>query len=174
MGIASAIADLAPTLGAAFGGPVGTAIGGAARQLIKGVFNLPEQASDDEIEQAIATASPEQLVELRKADMDFKKQMAQLGVDMEKIHAADRDSARKRQAETKDKVPAILAAVLLLGFFGILGYILLEGLPEAGGEAILLLLGALAGAFGQVVNFYFGSSSGSSKKNELIAKMKGA
>ena len=43
--------------------------------------------------------------------------------------------------------------------------------PKAGAkEPLLLLIGSLSAAFGAVVNFWFGSSSGSARKDELLAK----
>ena len=42
--------------------------------------------------------------------------------------------------------------------------------PPAGAkEPLLILIGSLAAAFGGVVNFWFGSSSGSAHKSELLA-----
>lgn len=41
--------------------------------------------------------------------------------------------------------------------------------PKAGAkEPLLLLIGSLAAAFGAVVNFWFGSSSGSQSKDDTI------
>ena len=36
-------------------------------------------------------------------------------------------------------------------------------------EPLLILIGSLAAAFGGVVNYWFGSSSGSARKDELLA-----
>jgi GDP-D-mannose dehydratase len=44
----------------------------------------------------------------------------------------------------------------------------LYGLPTTGNEALLLLLGALQTAWGGIIAFYFGSSSGSQKKDAMI------
>lgn len=42
--------------------------------------------------------------------------------------------------------------------------------PPAGAkEPLLILVGTLGAAFGAVVNFWFGSSSGSARKDELLA-----
>jgi membrane protein DedA with SNARE-associated domain len=42
-------------------------------------------------------------------------------------------------------------------------------LKAAEQQPLLILLGALAAAFGAVMNFYFGSSQGSKDKNDLLA-----
>ena len=54
--------------------------------------------------------------------------MADLGVEVEKIGRADRDSTRKREAEIMDRTPALLALLLTLGFFGVLSYMMTHGL----------------------------------------------
>lgn len=42
--------------------------------------------------------------------------------------------------------------------------------PLGAREPLFILIGALAAAFGAVVNYWFGSSAGSAQKNELMAK----
>jgi membrane protein DedA with SNARE-associated domain len=41
--------------------------------------------------------------------------------------------------------------------------------PEKAREPLLILVGSLSAAFGAVVNYWFGSSSGSAHKSELLA-----
>jgi membrane protein DedA with SNARE-associated domain len=45
--------------------------------------------------------------------------------------------------------------------------------PARAMEPLLILVGSLAAAFGAVVNYWFGSSSGSARKDELIAAGRG-
>ena len=115
----------------------------------------------------------DQLLALRKADDDFKLHMAELGVELEKIGQADRDSARKREAEVKDWTPALLALLLTLGFFSALGFMMAHGLSRdtAGSEALLTMLGSLGTGFTMVLAYYFGSSAGSETKNSIIAAL---
>lgn len=42
--------------------------------------------------------------------------------------------------------------------------------PARAMEPLLILVGSLAAAFGAVVNFWFGSSAGSARKDELLAR----
>lgn len=58
----------------------------------------------------------------------------------------------------------ILATVVLVGFF-----IVLTVMIQAGKPGVDILIGGLAAAFGSVVGYFFGSSAGSARKDELMA-----
>ena len=65
--------------------------------------------------------------------------------------------------------PAI-AILVILGFFGVVAYMIAFGVPETGEQSLLIMLGALSAKFGDVVAYYFGSSSGSSKKTDAMVR----
>jgi hypothetical protein len=159
------LGQVAPTIATALGGP----LAGVAVKTLSNVLLGHENGSEDDVKASLATASPDQLAALKKIDADFKVQMKELDIDLERIAAGDRDSARKMQTETKDWVPKLLAIVITLGFFGILVWMLVQGMPQTGTEALLMMLGALGTAWTGVVNFYYGSSAGSKAKNDLLA-----
>jgi hypothetical protein len=114
------------------------------------------------------------MLALKNAENNFKLEMKKLDVDLERISAGDRDSARKMAMQNpKDWTPRALAGAITVGFFGVLMYMLMYGLPPAGGgEAMLVMLGTLGTAWGAVVSFYFGSSAGSRAKDEAAAGKK--
>lgn len=68
------------------------------------------------------------------------------------------------------KVQGAIAFLILAGFFVVL-YALIQSKVEAGGmrDALLIMVGALAAMCTSVVNYYFGSSSGSARKDEIRA-----
>lgn len=161
--------DIAKNVAPVLAGALPPPFNAMAAIAVKAALGLSTDAKEKEVERALASASPETLLKLKEAENAFLLEMEKLDVDLERIHAGDRDSARKREAETKDKTPLILAMLITAGFFCTLGYMMIHGLPEAGRDALLIMLGALGTAWGNVVNYYFGSSAGSKQKSDLMA-----
>ncbi|MEE3046671.1 MAG: hypothetical protein VX620_15585 [Pseudomonadota bacterium] len=161
----SIVKTVAPVLGTALGGPMG----GLAARTIAGAVLGDETASEDQIAQAVAAASPEQLLALKKADQDFQLRMKELEVDIVRIDQQDRGSARDREVKTGDSVtPRLLALFITCGFFGILAFMITSELPNSGRDALLVMLGALGTAFTAVIAYYFGSSAGSKNKDAAV------
>jgi hypothetical protein len=158
---------------ASLGGPVGTIAAGLVGKAI-GVDKVSPTA--DGISNAIASAfaNPEQRAALIDAENKFQLQMKELGYEsaeqLAATDAADRASARGREIALKDKVPAVLALLVTLGFFGVLGYMLTHQVPPSSHDTMLLLLGSLGSAWISIISYYFGSSSGSDRKTELLAQ----
>ncbi|NBQ13086.1 MAG: hypothetical protein EBU31_00385 [Proteobacteria bacterium] len=162
------VRTVAPTLAAAVGGPLA---GMATRAISDALLGKPD-GTQEELLAAMPTATPDQLLALKKAEQDFTVRMRELEIDLERIGNEDRSSARAREIETKDWTPKLLAGGITVGYFGVLFYMLKYGLPAGGGtEAMLVMLGALGTAWGGVVTYYFGSSAGSSKKDNTIDRM---
>ena len=159
------LGQVAPSIATALGGP----LAGVAVRTLSGALFGHEEGTEQQVAEAIATATPEQLSAIKKIDADFKVRMKELDIDLERIAAGDRDSARQMQRETKDWLPKALAVFIVFGFFGILLWMMVFGLPKTGVEALLMMVGSLTSAFGGVVQFYFGSSAGSKEKNNLLA-----
>jgi len=164
MNLKKILGTVAPFLGTMIGGPFGAAAGKLVGQVLLG----NEDASEAEIEKALAQATPEQLVELRRVDADYKTKMAELGIDEQKIAAMDRDSARQREMVTKDKIPAVLALLLTFGFFGVLAMMMLYPIQQGTQGVIEVMLGSLGTAWISVITYYFGSSYGSQIKTQLL------
>ena len=68
------------------------------------------------------------------------------------------------------KVQALIAILILGGFFATL-YFMIRSNVEPGGmrDALLIMVGSLGTMATSIVGYYFGSSSGSAAKNELLA-----
>lgn len=166
--ILNLVRTVAPSLASAVGGPLA---GMAVRTISEALLGKPD-GTEDELAQAAAKATPEQLLALKKAEQDFAVKMRELDIDLERIANADRDSARAREVKTRDWTPRLLAGLITAGYFGALFYMLRNGLPQHGGsEAMLVMLGTLGTAWGGVVAYYFGSSAGSKAKDEAMNRM---
>ena len=145
------IGSVAPTLGTALGGPLGGMAGDVISKIL-GVDNNPAS-----LEKAIATATPEQLLEIKKAQKDFEAKMKELDVDLYKLETQEKQDARK--TFSKDWTARIIGIAMVGGF---LGYIFLVTLqpPEQNSEALInLVLGYLGGLASAVISFYFGASN---------------
>lgn len=160
------LGTIAPGLATALGGP----LAGAAVGAIISALGLPADTSAEEVAAQVASASPETLLKLKAAEQDFTKAMRALDIDLEKIAAGDRDSARQREVQIKDWTPAILAYLVTVGFFGALGWLLVAGKPEIGGDALLVMLGSLGTAWTAIISYYYGSTAGSKLKTEALFK----
>lgn len=156
---------VAPTLLAAAGGPLGPLAAGVAKQILGN-----EKMSDEQLEEAVATATgtTDGLAKLRAIDAELQKIEAEQDFKFAELDANDRADARARQIATKDNLPAQVLYLTTAGFFGTLAYMLMYGLPENGGEALLLMIGSLGAAWGSSITYFVGSSSGSKHKTELM------
>lgn len=164
--IARAILGAAPGLAHALGGPLA---GAAVGQLSKAIFGVPD-ADETEIEAALAAASPEQLIALRKADHDFAVALREASLAEARIEAADRADARARQIALADWTPSALGGLVIIGFFAVLGVMIARKLPPGAETEFSILLGALATMTAAVVNYFFGSSAGSKEKTRLMTE----
>ena len=165
----SIVGTVAPWLGAALGGPLGS----AAVTIIADSLGLSDR-TESAIKIALGAATPEQMMSIKTADQDFAIQMQALGFanerDMEALAAGDRDSARKREMIVQDGTTRYLAYALTFGFFGVLVFIMLGDVAEGMREVLYIMLGALGASWQSCINYYFGSSSGSQTKTSLLAK----
>lgn len=150
----STLAAVAPSIATAFGGPVA----GLAVKAIEGVFGLDSTGDKNAAMQAIAGATPDQILALKKADNDFAVQMRQLDIDLEKISAGDRDSARRREVDSHDSwTPRLLAGLIVMAYAAVQWYILGHVIEQGMREIVLRSLGTIDGALMLVLSYYFGA-----------------
>lgn len=164
--VAGTVGKAAPILGTLLGGPAGAAVGA----LVASALGTGSEPSDV----AAALGNPDAAVKLRELESNKAIRLQELAVQAASVEiqaaAADRADARKMQVATSSRMPALLACVVTVGFFGVLAYLIKWGKPDAGGDALMLLLGSLGTAWTGMVSFYFGTTSGSARKTELLAQ----
>jgi hypothetical protein len=153
---------IAPTLATAIAGPFGT----MAYGVVAKVLNISPEDAQKTIETGKLTS--EQIASVQLAEVELKARAQELGLDFAKVAVDDRKSARDMQIGTKSLIPAVLATVVTVGFFGILvGMMTKTFVPS---DALYLMLGSLGTAWTGIISFYFGSSAGSQAKDELLRK----
>ena len=92
------VSTVAPAIATALGGPL-AGLGVAA---VGKALGLGDGAGEEDVAAAVLKASPEQLLSVKKAELEFTARMKELDVDLERIAVADRQSARRREAATGD------------------------------------------------------------------------
>ncbi len=166
--IKRAIAKTAPSLAHALGGPLA---GAAVAQLSKAIFGAPD-ADEEALSEVLINALPDHLIALKKAEQGFAIALREASLEEERIHADDRANARGRQIAMNDWTPSALGALVILGFFVVLGVMVTKKLPVGAETEFSIMLGALATMTAAVVNYFFGSSAGSKEKTRLMSLTK--
>ena len=89
-------------------------------------------------------------------------------IKLEEISAGDRANARDMRKATNSQVPAVLTMLITFGFFGVLGWMLYDT-KSVESPPLLIMLGSLGTAWTGACAFWFGTTSGSATKNQLLA-----
>jgi hypothetical protein len=154
---------VAPTIAMAVGGPFGP----LAATALSAVLGTGDSKA---AEAALLTATPDQLLALKKAEDDFTVQMRTLGIADEKLAFDDTASARAREVAVKDNTPRIIAYLVILLVLIAEGSMFFVGQPK-GMDGVVLgrILGTLDSALLLVLGYYFGSSAGSAAKDRTIS-----
>lgn len=158
---------VAPTLGAALGGP----LGGLAGQILGGLVG----GDTKDLEKVLLEQKPETMLALRKAEQDFLLKLEEIGVEKDRIEMADRTSARD-MAKVNMKPQMVLSTVFIGGYFTVFLAVATGAIaPEPEQQRTIdILLGMLATGVPMILAFWFGSTSGSATKNELLYNSKPA
>ena len=131
-------------------------LGKVAAEIAASEGNIVHVSMDEEAEQTAA---------LRQVDANLKVKLKELDIDMEKVHASDRDSARKMAASTGDIwTPRVIAIVVFLVWGVVQYHVFTSTIPEGMRELVARMLGTLDAVLMAVVYYYYGSSSGSAAR----------
>lgn len=159
---------IAPLAASAVGGP----FAGAAMSILAKTLGV----DDDKVEDFILSASPDQLLELRKAELELDRWREEAGIRVEELAVQDRQSARQMAIEKGLFAQIILSIGYTIGYFGIM-FLFVFGVAKVDPEELGMvntLIGALGAAQLQILNFFFGSSKGSKDKSEALMKAVGS
>jgi F0F1-type ATP synthase assembly protein I len=155
------LSQILPTIGNLIGGPLGgMAVEAAGKAL--GLSETTKEGITKVLQSGNLTA--EQMSALKKADAELEVRLKELDIDLAKVAAEDRNSARNMAVATGSWAPAALALSITVGFFGVLIGLLTGELKLWDNSGLTLLIGALSTSWGAVVMFYFGSSNSEPSK----------
>jgi len=158
------LSTVAPILGTAIGGP----FGGMATDFLLDAFGDDDEVNtQEELEAKIAKASPETLLKLKQLNSDFQTKMKELGLKEKDLILKDIANARSMGINTT-LVPQMIISVIFITAFAVILYTAFTGLTEmeeTQKTIVNILLGILSAGVVQVMNFWFGSSSGSKEKD---------
>jgi len=162
-----AIAGVAPTIARAIGGPVG----GIAIDALAKALKL-DTSDPAALEKKVASLTAGDLIAIKAADNQFARDMKALDIDLEKVDAADRADARKREVETHDWTPRVLAFLTISAFIAVIWYVLSGRATNIKEAAAIGLTGTVIGYASakadMVLGYYFGSSVSSRSKDATI------
>lgn len=166
-GVTGVIGTVAPTIATALGGP----LAGTAVNAITTALGLDSNTPVKDVAAAVQTADPEVLLKLKQAEQEFQATLAKLEVDLEKIAADDRASARDREKAVGSMAVNLLAGIVIVGFFATVGYVLSGRVGLTGEQGVLVgtVVGYVSAKADQVVSYFFGSSHGSAQKTTAMS-----
>lgn len=161
------VASVAPTLATMLGTPMA----GAAVLALEQALGLQPGAGEQGITQAVQAGSvtTDQLAAIRAADQAHKEKLSQLGVDLEQMAAADRDSARKMQIAQPSHWPGILSFITTAAVLGVIGAHMF-GAQLPSDTTFVQLVGSLTTGWGLALSYWFGTTRGSGNKDALLAQ----
>ena len=132
------------------------------------MFDIPSAVSkvsgffDNILDKIVPDAAERQKLSLELAQLAYKEI---------ELANSDRDSARQREKEVKDRTPSILAYSITFGFFSVLIMMMFYEIPMSAKDVLYVMLGSLGTAWTGVIAYYFGSSAGSAAKHSMIDRL---
>lgn len=174
--VAAQVSKAAPLVGGLLGGPLGAAGGSLVTKMVSSALGVPDDA--DSVGAALASdpTAYEKLAEVESNNKVAFQQLAITAQQNEFLHeneqlsiaAKDRDSARNMAIVTKDNFTKVLASLVTLGFFGMLGLLTFAEIPESNKPVLYIMVGSLGTAWATVMAFYFGTTKSSAEHSATL------
>jgi len=158
---------LAPTVASAVLGP----LGGVAVAAIGNILGVSD-ATQDKIAKVITSANltPEQISKFKELELEYQENERVRNFKYAELVFQDRDSARKANVAGGTQKPLFwLSLFLLAGTIGTNGYVLFQGYPPEIPELVVgRVLGLMDAVTMMVLSYWYGTSSGSVEKTQLL------
>lgn len=171
------VRNVAPGLAAAFGTPLA---GVAVKIIADQVLGNPD-ATEGEVIDALSTGSltGDQIVALKGAETSLAVEMAKVDAAREAAGIEDTKSARQQTVDLAQAGSSIawgapvVSTLIVAGFFFCIYrlFIVPADLPTNAFQLLNVMFGGLSIAFGQVCNYWLGSSAGSKRAGDAVRKI---
>lgn len=158
--------DVAPTVagGAAMAASGGNpALGALVSSIMGKVVGKPEVGPEEASEAILGDP---------KAISEFRKEMREAEIKELEIRARDTQSAREVLKHSKG--PVVISSLIVAAFSVLVFLVMFVSIPAASQAVAYMLMGSLATAFTQVLNFWLGTSVGSKEKDSTISRFASA
>ncbi len=147
-------------------------IGGTAGAMLAKALGV--DATPDAVGAAVAKLDPAEFAKLQEMEEQYKESLLQLGFENDKLYFQDVESARQRETDIvkatgkKDVNLYVLAWSIVMSFFALCGMLMFVSIPAGQNSVVMMLFGGLGAGFTSIIGYFFGSSKGSSEKNQLL------
>lgn len=173
--IGNLVGQAAPTLGSILGGfipfPGGAVLGQVAGKVVAEALGVPPTPTA--VANAIQTGDPATVqAALTEAEAKMNAEVEKFKAQMADIQDARSTTVKLDSQGSSIKWGApVISVVIVIGFFSVMTLLFIVRTDFAPSTVTLLnvLFGALIPAFGQVCNYWLGSSAGSANKDQLLA-----
>jgi hypothetical protein len=177
--IGSLVGQAAPTIGGLLGGlipfPGGQILGQVAGKVLAEALGVPP--TPEAVHKEITTGDPVAVqAKLKEAEAKMNAEVEMLRLQLEDVQDARATTVSLDKAGSNIAWGApTISVVIVLGFFTVMSMLFVVKIDLTPSSVTLLnvLFGALIPAFGQVCNYWLGSSAGSQEKTTQIAQMAG-
>jgi hypothetical protein len=158
---------LAPTVASALGGP----LAGVAVTAIGELLGMSEP-TQDKIKAAIENGqlTGEQVAGIRQLELKLTAEEKERGFRYVELEFKDRDSARKFNTEGGIQGKLFALSLMLLALtLGVEATVLFNGIPKSVQDIVAgRVLGLMDSVALMVLAYYYGTSSGSARKTEIL------
>ncbi|MEM9388797.1 MAG: hypothetical protein AAGA68_27400 [Pseudomonadota bacterium] len=166
------LGKVAPTIATALGGPLaGAGVAALGKTLVGDDFDAEDGGMMERLRKTLAAPSADQLAAMQATDQAFKLEMADKGIEVDRLIAGDRADARGMAREMvkagKHLWPQVaISGIVLLAFNATLWWLLGNSIPEGNENMINYMVGQLSGFATSAVAFWLASSFGSRTKDD--------
>lgn len=169
------IKDIVGASAPILGNAIVPGVGGAAGSMIAKMLGCN---NDPETIEAQLRTNPEAVLKLKELELNNEQFLITAAHENDKLYIDDKKDARAREIEYTKATGKInwplyvLSGLITIGFFITIICLFNFELIAFNKELIIYTVGGLQSAFITVVAYFFGSSKGSSEKNNLLKNIK--